>query len=639
MFQWYQKNLKKYERLAFAILLTLIVLGFVFTGVNQDVFQSDKAAKDLAIATPSENWTHQQFEDLAYRWDHALMQGGKMITIFMYQHADILYPGDPRGGMMAYVMASRMGSTRELNREIATTVCLVLAAAKQADIRVTETEIADAVKNTMSFEGGMDMAKYKLVLGQMELDEEQYEKTVGEYLLADKYLQTVNLGVSVATQDVFNEFMRTGDRAKAKFVYFNDMDYRARAKSKVTQKSLVDMLRLNKDRYGYKAEAKTRLEFIRVPYAPLLEKAGDATEEELRKYYDDHKEEFAVPQVAFPPEGSKFWPSDMVEKPGHPIEHPGESDASVMNYAQIKYQVVEKVKEKKAADAAAEVVKKIRARMFDMQMQGTPRPDFVAIAKEFDLEAPGTTGWFEEEETKPIEDVLGKLKSGAGNLTGWYLFFADRVETAPVREARTETAHVLARVVEKTEGKSYLFTNHIRSKAVTDCSRDAAAKLVDKETRDLLEQFKDRYTKAEAARTSGGQTLKEEERATLHYDTFTALCAEKKLVVKETDWITRSERTIKDVADAQRFTETLFQVETKGDVKSATATSGSAYVIQLFEKRPPKPDDLMTKRKQIEDQLLRDKQGKWAAEMLAAYRDQKDAKGNPLVKISVDAKR
>ncbi|MCE9584239.1 MAG: SurA N-terminal domain-containing protein [Planctomycetes bacterium] len=620
MFQWYHKNFKKYERLIFAIFLAIIVISFAASGVSQEMSTviggKDKAEKDLAVDTPVQKFTRMEYENLIFRWKHGLTEQGSMLLSFLMAHGGQIYQGDFRKNLIMYAYGQ---DTRELDRVIGVDICVLIGAAKQADMRVTDQEIAAKVKDTLSRDGGFDMDKYTKILSMMEMEAEDYEKTMGEFLLVDKYLKTLKSSVSVATEDVFNEYFKTGGRAKAKYVFFDDVKYRTQAKSRVSQKSQVDMLRIKKSSFGYSKQPQARLEYLRIPYEPLLAGIPAPTEDEMKAYYEGHKSDFPVPTCEMPPPEAFFVPQTtmVAQKRGEEEEKPADNEPEVRytKYEDVKYRIGDKAKISKAEALAAETMEKITARLFEMRMQGIAKPDFKALAQEFKLEDPGSSAWFEEDDSKALDDSLGIPKAGS---PGWYTFFSDKPETARPGKVRTDKASLLVRLIEKNDGNSFLFTQQVRSKAIADCATRDASLVARKEVESIMKDYHDRFDKAYAEKIKGGASPPEEELTALRFDTFTTISAERKLTVKETDYITRADQ-VADVADDRQFLQAMFEIEAKGDVHSAFGNSGQ-YLVQLVEKRAPKADDFRTKRTQIQKSLLSDKQGTFLAATLAQYK-------------------
>ncbi len=624
MFQYYHKNLKKYDRVFFGFLLIVIVISFVLSGIAGSVGgDTDPAAKDLAIETPQQSWTRPEFDRLVFRWKHALMGRGNMFLSYLLEHGGQLYAGDPKKNLYAYALGG--GDTREMDRELASDICAMIGAAKQAGMRVTEPETTQRVKDTLSFGGGFDLEKYAAILQQMEMTAEDYEQTVGEYILVNKYLALLESGVSAATQDVFDEFMKTGGRAKAKYVAFSDMKFRKSARAKVSQKSLVEYLRQFKASPGFKKEAQARLEFIRVPIEPL--KAAikeDPAEAELQAYYDLHKAEFRRPVYTceLPPSDRLFLPSTMIDHEAHSDDdghdhgdHEKPSEDAFKPFKDVRTELIDKVKTQKASEQAAEIMAKVKDRVFELRMQGVGKPAFTDLAKEFNLEAPGTSAWFEEDDVKGLDEQLGIPKAGSPQ---WYTFFNEKVETARSTPVRTDKADLIVRLIEKTEGDSYLPTSHIREKGVAKCAERDAGLMARKEADAVLQEYKSRYDKAYGARVTAGEKLTDDDLANLRFDTFTTVCAERKLEVKETEYVTRSEQ-IQDIADWRPFLQALFEIEARGDARVAYGNSGQ-YLVELVQKRAPKAEDFTAKRQQLQAQILRQKQGRFVSDALEQFK-------------------
>jgi hypothetical protein len=112
--------------------------------------------------------------------------------------------------------------------------------------------------------------------------------------------------------------------------------------------------------------------------------------------------------------------------------------------------------------------------------------------------------------------------------------------------------------------------------------------------------------------------LTDDDLATLRLDTFTTLCAERKLDVKETEYVTRGEQ-IQDIADWRPFLQALFEIEARGDVRVAYGNSGQ-YLVELVQKRAPKAEDFTAKRQQLQSQILRQKQGRFVADTLEQFK-------------------
>jgi len=607
MFEFYHKRVKKYERQLFTILLALIVFAFVFSGVGTGPGPSDPESKEYAVETPSVKLTRPEFDNLLYRWDRSGLEVGNFLFQLISEHGTALYPGDR---MLPYQLFGQFADSG-VKRRVAVDVAVLLGAATDAGIRVSDREVEQRIKESFGRQGGYDDDKYHSMLKDLEIEATDYEKTVREYLAVRKYLTFLDTAVAAPTEDVLNVFMKTHGRAKGKFIFWDDVAFRKEAEGKVGAHEIAAYLDAAQNYSEFRRAERIRLEYLNISIEDLKAGLPEPTAAEITEYYAGHKEDFR-----FPVYGPPLPPPEFLTPMAAPPDAVSIEVAPVPRYKteeEAKSEIVDKIRTAKAQERAGESVNRILEAAFNLKLEGNNHPDLAVLAREFGL-TPATTESFSVEDTEAVEALLGKPQPGR---TNWTTFLGFKPETAPILEIRTDKSRLLARLAEKTPAERYLFTSHIRSLAVKRVASNTASRITSQKAQAFVTEFKKRFDAAYAAKLAVG-TPTDEELAILRFDTFSALAIERKLTVKETKLVTRQE-DIPDVSDDRPFAAELFNLEAKGDARHADGNSGQ-YVIQLVDKRPPDPDVFVAKRAQLEQSVLAERVGKFVTESLAQYK-------------------
>jgi hypothetical protein len=618
---WYHKHLKQYERWIFGVLLALIVIAFVLSGVAGQVNTGGSGADagGFALETASMKVTRTEFDDLLSRWGRAGIFGQ-----FFQMYGSRIYADQEFFSLSLKVqMARRSGSDLDLGTEkkLAVDAFAIMSAAKEAGLRVTSDEISTHIRQLFGGRsGGFDFKNYEKALLMQGLTPESFEKSVGEFMLVSRYIDLLGDGVDVATEDIFNEYMKVADRGSSKYCFFDSLRFATEARRRITQKELVDALRSSTNSYGYRQEEQGRIEYVIARTDAIKATLPPLTDEEVRKYYDAHRDDFQHP--VYGPEPPPGWTplfddaEEGTDGDKKPEEGPKPFDRHIP-FEECKAKVAEKALESAARDKGTKQINALADRLFKLSMQGKPG-DAKSLAAEMGLEH-GTTAWFRAGETGVVDDLLGKAEGEIG----WDDLLRNKTpkpENNPSVKIRTSLGMAWSRLAESRDPSSYRFSEHVRSRALESHARQGGGRFAKKHADDLRKAYFDEFTAAHAALLQGGKTLTDEDMAKLRFEKFEAVARKQGIELKDLKLTGRDER-IDGVPDARVFLEKLLSIDPKsrGEVDVAYGASGS-YVLQLVERRPPTADGFSSKRASLRNQILTDRRRKFQSETIAQYK-------------------
>jgi len=413
-------------------ILGAIVLVFVFWGVGS--FDSGSAGK-VAVVN-----------------DH-------VITIEEYRDAYNNLVDRMRstfGGSLDEDMIKALGLRRQALDQLINEALLVQQA-QALDFRVTDEELALAIRNIPAFQraGIFDSRLYQNVLGRYRMTPEEFEAAQRRAMLAQKVRTLVTRTVQVSEDEALSWYKWQNAEVDLNFVHFSPAAYET---VDVTVDEVRNRFEQNPERY--KTEEKVKVRYIRFAPEDYLDSVS-VSDEQLRQYYDAHPEEFRTPKT--------------VEARHILFKLPQGADEKTVQAQREK---------------ALEVLKKARA-----------GEDFAELARQYSegpsAEQGGYLGTFKKEDmVAPFSEKAFSMKPGevsdpVRTRFGWHLIRVEKVNEAaqtPFAAAKDD----IRRKITMAEARTLAYEE---AGAVYDVSFEGDDLVRAAEERDLSVQTTDLFTR------------------------------------------------------------------------------------------------------------------------------------------------
>ena len=175
---------------------------------------------------------------------------------------------------------------------------VVLSAARHLGLRATDDDVRDELQHgqyaPVFFPGGNFIGQdaYQERLQQNNLTVEQFENNVKGQVLFDKVRSLVDAGATVTEAEIRAKFEK--DNTKVKF------DYAVLKKDDIEKSihpadaELLAYYNQNKAKYNNSIPEKRKISYVLVN-ASKVQGEAQVSQQEIRAYYDDHRDEYRVP--------------------------------------------------------------------------------------------------------------------------------------------------------------------------------------------------------------------------------------------------------------------------------------------------------------------------------------------------------
>ncbi|MCM8783874.1 MAG: SurA N-terminal domain-containing protein [Candidatus Omnitrophica bacterium] len=171
---------------------------------------------------------------------------------------------------------------------------MLLEEAKRQKIKVKDEELIERLRNLPLFQkdGKFDPQIYEWVLKYyLRTNPLRFEEEMRASLKISKLVEKIYNEVKLSEEELKEEYVKENEKAKFSYFIIETKDFLEKVEIK-DEKELLDYYTLNKD-FLRKPET-VKVEYIFID--PLmLEKEINISEEEIKEYFESHKEEFALP--------------------------------------------------------------------------------------------------------------------------------------------------------------------------------------------------------------------------------------------------------------------------------------------------------------------------------------------------------
>lgn len=546
----------------------------------------------------------------------------------------------------------------------------LLAEAKRLGLRVTEEEVRDELQHgryaATFFPGGkyIGQVAYENLLGQYSLNPTKFEDGVKEDLLMDKLRNLIAGSAAVTDLDIRREFTQRNTRVKFEYAVLNREDVLKNIHP--SEAELKAFYEANKAAYNNSIPDKRKIRYALID-TTKLEAQTQVTTDELRAYYDQHRDEYRVPdqvnarQILFKtplpgpdgkvdPKGTEEarkkaddvlkqlkaggnfsdlarkysedpsgktggsigwvqnFPVDAVQKIAFSLAKGGTSDVIDAGYAFLILHIDDK------QSAHAKSLDEVKS-----QIEGVAKLQKVARIAESQanalLTAAKTNGLEKAAAVKGITvintDFIGRTDSlpgiGASPQLVNAVFNAD--EKAPPELVQIPQGYAIFEVAGVQPPSTPTF-EQIRSRVETEFKNQRAAASLSQKTQELSDRAKASHDLKKAAKELGA-------------------------TVKTSDFVL-PEGQVPDIGSMQGQAAVAFTMK-PGEISGPIAGASSGIVLSVIDKQQPTAEDFAAKKDEVRDSLLQQKQAQIFEVFASNLRDQMQKSGK--IKINEDEKK
>jgi len=190
-----------------------------------------------------------------------------------------------------------------LNQQAATNLILqkaLVVEARRMGLKITDQEFADEMRNgplgAEIFPGGKfigDQAYEAFVQDQFHRSIAQFEQDYRQDLLVNKLRNLIAAGVTVPVNDIQEQFRR--ENTKVKFEYAVLSFDEVKKGIHPTEAELKSFYEQHKADFVNSIPEKRKVRYIPINLTNLAAKQ-EITQQDLQRYYDEHRDEFRLPE-------------------------------------------------------------------------------------------------------------------------------------------------------------------------------------------------------------------------------------------------------------------------------------------------------------------------------------------------------
>ncbi len=412
---------------------------------------------------------------------------------------------------------------------------LLLDEAKRLKIRVDDQELADAIKNLPVFQvnGAFNNRRYQNVLGQLRMSPEDFEIYQRQAMIVAKLRDFVTGMVKVSEQEARWWYDWRNAKVSVQYVLFQPSAYKDITPSEEQIKAFYD-----KHKEQYKTPPRRKIRYLFFDPAKV-ESEVKVSEDEVRDYYETHPEEFETPKTV-----------------------------------EARHILV-----KVEPEAPEEAVQEARKKIEDILKQIREGEDFAEMAKKYSegptAEKGGFLGSFTRDSmVKPFADKAFSMKAGevsepVRTQFGWHLIKVEKIEEASKQTLAQATPEILKKLkAERAKGRAY----------------------------DLAE---------EVFESSGEQ------------DDLAQVAEQRQMKAVTTDFFS-AQGPIKDIKSWRKVAEEAFKLPPM-EISDVLETDEGYYLIQVVEQQAGKIPALDEIREKVRADLVRELQAKAAEKDAQAF--------------------
>jgi hypothetical protein len=398
---------------------------------------------------------------------------------------------------MLFYLGGQQGRDAQYLAYAQTWESLILAhEAESYGINVSDEDIRTALMGRFaSAQGGLDMDVYGAFLAEIQTPRPQFEKGLRTFIAANKMLAVVRDSMLMTEDEAWLWYARDKQWAKAAYIQLRGEDFAPFVS--LNPEEIQRFYQTYADRdpdmdpngVGYLQPERVKIEYVMLPFAGILDTV-EVTDEEVGKYYEEHKEEYKLGKASTAPADA---PDEYT-----PLETVAADIKGKLRLDKAKTVAAVRMKE-----VNEEIWKRLDVPFGSEEVRNV---ELAEIATQFGLECK-TTDFFTADQAGqviPGGEVLARLAFGRGT-GGTYrpsaplngndgMFIFQIVESHPAQAAPYEDVKLqVAKDYQMEQGLNLAM--EIAAKAAEAPTLDAATEIIKTEAAALIEEKGDTEAK------------------------------------------------------------------------------------------------------------------------------------------------
>jgi peptidyl-prolyl cis-trans isomerase D len=171
---------------------------------------------------------------------------------------------------------------------------VILNEAKRLGLDVTTEELTQSIVTNPNFQAGgafIGLERYESLLQQNGTSADKFEGTMRTQLLTAKVEGFLTAGVSVSDKEAEEEYRRRNEKAVLSYFVIDPAKLEGKVAA-ISDQDLQTYFDKNKARYKVAEKRKSKYAFVDMV---KFKSEMTATDDELQSYYNDHAEEYRLP--------------------------------------------------------------------------------------------------------------------------------------------------------------------------------------------------------------------------------------------------------------------------------------------------------------------------------------------------------
>ncbi len=516
------KNLRKYMKPVFWIVAALIVPAFVFWGIGSAI-----RAKNLSYV-------------------------GKIF-------GKRIYYDELKNALDWLVVSKYADNVHNIHKypaiyEEAWRRLILLEEAKRKNIQVSNQELASYIMLMPYFQRNntFDSAAYRYLLTyQFGIDAKIFEDEAKKTLKIAKLQQKIFTDYNPSDEEIRQAYFRLKEAVKVEYIVFPSVNFKHLAS---IDKAEVESY-YSKNSLSLKKPEQVDVEYIRLPIKPFEADIGPG-EEDIKSYYETHKEEFLIKEP----------PGPEAEKATDEVSGKNELYKPQKTYRtldDVSYYIRKRLIMEQADKKAHKLIDDVSEALID-------EPDMKKAADKFGLTL-NRTGFFSSDE--PLKDI------GSSKEFSTTSFNLKEDEISQILKIR-DSYYILKL---RSKRKPHIPTLEEASDQIRDALRDKKAYLLARES-------------------CASSLLKIKEMLNNPGSNFRDIAASFGIEVNSSDYIT-SNSVIPKVGISEEFLNTAFSLE-RGAISEPVKIAPGYALIRLIDKRQPDEETFIKEKGKFSEEII-----------------------------------